>query len=520
MADSGSVDVIHHSKAGVEDFVHDAAPKKEHVNDYSGAYITKRGLDRYITFIPTIAFGATLQASWESVAVSFQAGLYNGGPISLVYGTMLSWIGSLAIAASIGEMASVNPTVGAQYRWTGLYAPRTAISPAFWSLMQGWITVFAWMATCTQPAFLMGTTIQGLIILNHDDYVPQRWHGTLLTWACLAIPLLCNIFARRALAPLEIIGGVAHIVFLVVIVVVLVVLAPRSSASFVFTTSVSGLSGWNNPGVSWCIGLLSATFPLGAFDGVLHMSDEVKNPQTRIPQSMIYAIVINGSMALAFMIVVLFTLGDLQTVLYTKTGYPIIEMFYQATRSKVGATVLMSMLIFNGLVSLFSCLASVSRLTWAFARDRGLPFSNFFGYVHPKLRVPLNSLWLVTIVMVLLSLINIGSTTAFYGIISLSLLALYLSYVIPIVFIVLRKLSGQRIVYGPWNLGRWGLVINLFAIFYGIFIIVFLPFPPTLPTTVGNLNWSGPVLGFVILFALADWFVSGRKRFRVPMDKT
>lgn len=235
---------------------------------------------------------------------------------------------------------------------------------------------------------------------------------------------------------------------------------------------------------------------------------------------MIYAIVINGSMALAFMIVVLFTLGDLQTVLYTKTGYPIIEMFYQATRSKVGATVLMSMLIFNGLVSLFSCLASVSRLTWAFARDRGLPFSNFFGYVHPKLRVPLNSLWLVTIVMVLLSLINIGSTTAFYGIISLSLLALYLSYVIPIVFIVLRKLSGQRIVYGPWNLGRWGLVINLFAIFYGIFIIVFLPFPPTLPTTVGNLNWSGPVLGFVILFALADWFVSGRKRFRVPMDKT
>lgn len=98
MADSGSVDVIHHSKAGVEDFVHDAAPKKEHVNDYSGAYITKRGLDvrinnsgsfrdadhipkRYITFIPTIAFGATLQASWESVAVSFQAGLYNGGPV-------------------------------------------------------------------------------------------------------------------------------------------------------------------------------------------------------------------------------------------------------------------------------------------------------------------------------------------------------------------------------------------------------------------------------------------------------
>jgi hypothetical protein len=30
-----------------------------------------------------------------------------------------------------------NPTVGAQYRWTGLYAPRGIMSPAFWSLLQG-----------------------------------------------------------------------------------------------------------------------------------------------------------------------------------------------------------------------------------------------------------------------------------------------------------------------------------------------------------------------------------------------
>jgi hypothetical protein len=38
-------------------------------------------LKRYIRFLPTIAFGANLQASWEAVAVSFQAGLLNGGPV-------------------------------------------------------------------------------------------------------------------------------------------------------------------------------------------------------------------------------------------------------------------------------------------------------------------------------------------------------------------------------------------------------------------------------------------------------
>jgi choline transport protein len=96
---------------------------------------------------------------------------------------------------------------------------------------------------------------------------------------------------------------------------------------------------------------------------------------------MVLSIVINGGMALAFMIVVLFTLGDPATALATPTGYPIIQVLYGATKSKAGTTVIMACLLWNGLISLFSCLASISRLSWAFARDHGLPFSEFFGYV-------------------------------------------------------------------------------------------------------------------------------------------
>jgi choline transport protein len=54
-----------------------------------------------------VAFGLTLQSSWEAIAISFQASLLNGGPISLVYGMLLVGAGSLALAASLGEMASV-----------------------------------------------------------------------------------------------------------------------------------------------------------------------------------------------------------------------------------------------------------------------------------------------------------------------------------------------------------------------------------------------------------------------------
>jgi choline transport protein len=140
------------------------------------------------------------------------------------------------------------------------------------------------MAVCAQVCYLEGTIIQGLIILNDDSYIPQKYHGTLLAWAILALPLFCNIFARRVLAPLEVMGGILHIA-------VLVVFSPRSSADFVFATTITGQSGWSNSGVEWCVGLLSGAFPLAgksqlpclpnkasllttytAFDGVLHMS--------------------------------------------------------------------------------------------------------------------------------------------------------------------------------------------------------------------------------------------------------
>jgi choline transport protein len=149
-------------------------------------------LDRLINFIPAIAFVSTSQASWESVSASFQAGLINGGHTSLVYGQLIAWFGSLAIALSISEMASINPTVGAQYRWTALYAPPELMSPAFWGLLQGWIIVFALISTPASAVFLVGTMIQGLLVFFNPDYDYERWHGSLLAIAILCIPLVSS----------------------------------------------------------------------------------------------------------------------------------------------------------------------------------------------------------------------------------------------------------------------------------------------------------------------------------------
>lgn len=94
-----------------------------------------------------------------------------------------------------------------------------------------------------------------------------------------------------------------------------------------------------------------------------------------------------------------------------------------------------------------------------------------------------------------------------------------ISYVLPIIFFALTRLRGDHIPFGPFRMGRWGLLVNLFAIVYAIFVLIWLPLPPYMPINASNMNYSGPILGAIIIFALVDWFIWGKKRFQIPTDK-
>jgi choline transport protein len=93
------------------------------------------------------------------------------------------------------------------------------------------------------------------------------------------------------------------------------------------------------------------------------------------------ACISNSIMLFAFVICLLFTLGDIDLVANTPTGLPLIEVFYQATNSKGATVVLVLMPAFMILLALFNAFASCSRLVWKFASDGGLPFSKTFAYV-------------------------------------------------------------------------------------------------------------------------------------------
>lgn len=228
------------------------------------------------------------------------------------------------------------------------------------------------------------------------------------------------------------------------------------------------------------------------------------------------------------------SISDLDAVLGTDTGFPIIEIFRQVTKSNTGATLMEAAVTTIGMAAMFGTLASVSRLTWAFARDDGLPFSSFFKHVNGTYHIPVRAISLVSTVIVLLSFINIGSSVALNAILSLSTISLYVSYIIPISCLLHKRLrsrtsrpgkagsahvSEDEIAFGPFTLGRFGAIINLYGVCYATMLIPFMALPTSLPLTAETMNYAGPIFLFVLLFAGFDYVVRGRHKFKGPAGR-
>jgi len=146
-------------------------------------------------------------------------------------------------------------------------------------------------------------------------------------------------------------------------------------------------------------------------DAAAHMAEEIKDAGKTVPRAMIGSYILNGITGLIFLITYMFMMTDVEAALNDVTGYPHIWVFTQALSpgGAVALNFIPTLLLFAGTLSLN---VSTSRQTWAFARDKGLPFSGWIGQVNKKLQVPVNAVTCTCLTTIALSLINIGSSEA------------------------------------------------------------------------------------------------------------
>jgi len=122
-----------------------------------------------------------------------------------------------------------------------------------------------------------------------------------------------------------------------------------------------------------------------------------------VPRALLYTILINGALAFAMVIALMFCLSDVTTVVASADTlfYPFLEIFYQAVQSLTGAGLLAGIVLVLAIASVIGVYASASRMLWSFSRDLGLPFSVYLVRVSPVLKVTATKLLIFTSVFFL-----------------------------------------------------------------------------------------------------------------------
>lgn len=413
-------------------------------------------------------------------------------------------------------MASFAPTAGGQYHWASLLAPKG--QQKFVSWLTGWVATIGWNANTAAGVFFSGTLIQALLLLNYpDSYNYQRWHGTLLMWAVLLICVFINTVAARFLPKIEGVILILHTLGFFAVLIPLVVLAPKSTPAAVFK-EFQNLAGWNSNGLAWFVGLISSNLPFIGYDGPCHMAEEVRNASTVVPWCMICTVLLNGTLGFSIAIAYGFCEGDPEKALeaFLETGYDFIYSFQNATNSNAGTSVMTSILIALVSCASFGFLATASRQTWAFARDRGLPFSGFLSSVSSS-ALPLNSVGFCASLTAIICLVNVGSTAAFNAIVSVTIAGLFTSYMIPIILMILKRLRNEEVRMGPWSLGKFGLAVNCYSVVFLLISIIFSFFPAETPIEPVTMNWSCLMFGTMTIIGLVWFGLFGRKVYNGPI---
>lgn len=232
---------------------------------------------------------------------------------------------------------------------------------------------------------------------------------------------------------------------------------------------------------------------------------------------MLGSIVINGAMGFVMLLVVLFSMGNLDAAL-ASGPFPIIHIFNLITRGNTAAaSAMVCTIIISASLATFGLLTTTSRILWAFARDGGTPCASSIGSLGSKSGIPVVSLLVSTVVIIILGALNIASTTAFAAILSLTIVGLNLSYLMPTLLLLYRRLfTPAMLVPGPFKLGKSGVIVNLLSIAFLVFTSIFLLFPTAQPVTPKNMNYASVVLGGVIVLVTIDYLARARKTYMGP----
>ena len=414
----------------------------------------------------------------------------------------------------MAEMCSAYPVAGGQYSWVAIIAPPRIARGMSW--ITGWFLIVGILAMGATNNFIGANFILGQANLSFPEYTIQRWHTVLVAYLIALVSTVVNIYGPHLLDRISRFILLWNILsFIIVIITILATNDHKQPASFVFK-DFQNFTGFST-GFAAILGLLQSSFGMCCYDAPSHMVEELKRPSREAPKAIVMAVYIGAVTGFVFLVSVCFCIGDITSTAESTTGVPLIQIFYDSTGSVVGTCFLSSLIVVIVLVCANALLAEGSRSLFAFARDHGLPFSSVFAKVDKKRQVPVYAILLTCGVQMALDSIYFGTLTGFNTVISIATEGFYLSYAMPLLARVVSWLMGDaKVLPGPYNLGRYGIWMNIAGLVFLVFTSITFNFPTLSPVDSENMNYTSAAIGIIALISIITWVTTGRKAFTGP----
>ncbi len=460
---------------------------------------------------------------------SFPVGLCSVGGASVGLGWPLMSLIALAFAATMAQVASAFPTAGGLYHWSSLLGGRGWGWATAWINLLGLILVLAAINVATvqftlaafAPLFgLDDSHVGGLLAVLVGDTPLREWlsgsgsGSGLLAGQLLAVAVIAAshaLFNHRGIeltTRLTDFSGYLILVVSVGLTLALLWWAPGYDFERLLTlTNATGqpveAAVWprtESLGWAFALGLLLPAYTITGFDASAHAAEETVGASQAVPQGIMRSVLVSGLLGWVMLSAVVLAIPDFEAAVQQGSN-----VFFWTLEQVLPAWVRFSLLgaicVAQYLCGL-AALTSTSRMVYAFARDGGLPRSDWLRQVSHRYRTPAVAVWVAATVSV-----AITAVVPYLTITAVAVVFVYVSYLMP-TLAGLRAYGRTWQVMGPWNIGPLYRPLGVVCLAAGLGLIGIGVQPPN---EIGRLVIPGTV------FVLAGyWWIWKRKHFTGP----
>ncbi len=439
----------------------------------------KQELDRSLGSFSSFAAGFSYISILTGVFELFGFGFNNAGPA-----VWWSWLivlgGQMCVALCFAEMAGQFPLAGSVYQWSKRIAGDATSWMTGWILIIGSIVTVAAVAVGWQVVLPQVTTKFQFVGTAADagSYsTPDGAKNALILGAILVVfaTIICML-GVKTMARINNFGVAAELIGSTILVVLLIFHFQRGPAIVTHTLGTGAGHSWGYFGAFLIGGIMSAYVMYG-FDTAGTLAEETNDPRRNAPPAILRALAaagLIGGLLIIFAFMVVHNIHDKNIGLL---GLPYI--IKQALGNTLGNIFLIDSAIAITVCTLAVCTACI-RMLFSMARDGRLPGGSSLARVSGRARVPIIPALFVGICSLLLLAINLANQAAFTALIGVAIIMFYLPYLGVTGPMLMARRRGQwpRPEHGPYfNLGRWGMPVNIIAVVYGVVVAVNIAWP-------------------------------------------